>query len=98
MNVNTPAVQTAAGIIGLVNASVKTRTIQNVAASGNPLYIRFGGDASNLASDTIYHVVLAAGNAAGDGLGGSLSIDVSDWAGVISVYGVTPRFIYTELT
>lgn len=102
MNVNTPSIQVANGIVGLVNGGLKTRIIQNAAGNGNPLYVRFGGDASNLASDVTYHVVLAPGSTPNDGLGAILSIDMVDWAGLISVYCPAtnggPRFVYTELT
>jgi hypothetical protein len=63
--------------------------VQNL-GTGNPLFLKFGSAASN----TSFSVALKPGNVADDGIGAYISDDV--WKGVISVSGVTPRYIAWE--
>ena len=65
--------------------------IQNLGT--NPLFVKFGASAST--SD--FSVVLKAGTANDDGLGGVLSYDVLSYTGVITVAGTSPRYVATDL-
>lgn len=64
--------------------------IQNLGT--NPLFVKFGASAST--SD--FNVVLQAGTANDDGLGGVLSYDVLSYTGVITVAGTSPRYVATD--
>ncbi|MEK6883404.1 MAG: hypothetical protein AABY22_27500 [Nanoarchaeota archaeon] len=63
--------------------------VQNLAA--NPLYLKYGANASN----TSFNLVLKSGNGSNDGGGGS--INDSTWKGIISTSGVSPNYIAWEL-
>jgi len=56
-------------------------------------YVKLGAGASS--SD--YHVALAAGSAADDGLGGFLSSDVVSYNGIVTIAGTTVRAAVVEL-
>jgi hypothetical protein len=64
--------------------------IQNLGT--NTLYVKFG-EAATTAS---YDVILKAGSANDDALGGIISYDVLSYTGPISVAGTTPRLTATD--
>jgi len=59
----------------------------------NPLFVKFGSGATT--SD--FDVVLKAGTANDDGVGGSITSDIVVYTGVISVAGTSPRYTATEM-
>ena len=67
--------------------------IQNLGT--NPLFVRLGSGAST----TVFTVVLKAGTANDDGLGGTFAMENGViWTGVVSIAGTSPRYTVTELT
>ena len=58
------------------------------------MFVRFGAGAST----TVFHVVLKAGTANDDGLGGSFSqFNGVIYTGEITIAGTSPRYVVTEL-
>ena len=81
---------TAAGTILSENLNRRGLIIQNLGT--DELFVKFGASASTSSFD----VVLKAGTANDDGLGGTLSYDVLSYTGIISVAGTTVRCTATE--
>lgn len=92
MNANTPSIQTTSGTVDAEDYQGKARYVQNVGT--NPLYVRCGPGASN----SVFHFALAGGTVDSDGLGGMIKISQADWAGIISVAGTSPKYVFTELS
>jgi hypothetical protein len=87
-SVTTAGVGTTSGTILEADSDRAEFSIQNVGT--NPLFVKFGADASA----TNFNVVLAAGVADKDGKGGFLSSDRYD--GVVSVYGTDPKYVVSD--
>jgi len=81
---------TAAGTLLPANDNRRTIIIQNLGRE--VLFVKFGSDASS----TDFDVILKAGSANDDGLGGVLSYDVLSYTGIISVAGNTVRCTATD--
>ena len=81
---------TGAGTLLPINENRRTVVIQNLGT--NPLFVKFGDSASN----TDFDLVLKAGVANDDGLGGTVSFDTLSYTGVISVAGTTVRCTATD--
>lgn len=92
-NANTPSIVTSAGEV-LAAAGAGNRrgwSIQNVGQ--NPVFVRMGGTAST----TVFHIVLKAGTADSDGLGGSIEEKQGAvFQGQITIAGTTPKVVVTE--
>ena len=89
-NVNTPAIVTSEGVV-LAAKERRGWSIQNVGT--NPVFIGIGVTASS----TVFHVVLKAGTADSNGLGGyyeEMVGAVSQMA--ISIAGTTPKVVVKE--
>lgn len=82
---------TSAGTLLAANSTRRGLIIQNLNAT-NPLFVKFGSGASS--SD--FDIILKAGAAADDGLGGTISFDVLSYRGIITVAGTTVRCTATE--
>lgn len=82
---------TTAGTLLPAYLDRKTVIIQNLNGSA-ALFVKFGAGAST--SD--FDVVLKAGSAPDDGLGGILSYDVLSYTGIITVAGASIRATATE--
>lgn len=90
---NIPAIMTEAGDVLAANSKRKGFIIQNVGTG--TIFIRFGTGASS----TVFHIVLKGGTGDSDGNGGSYSqMEGTVFQGIISVAGITPKFVVTELT
>ena len=88
---NTPSIASAATAIA-DNSARGGWQIQNLGQ--NPLFVRLGTGAST----TVFHVVLKAGTANDDGLGGIVSqFEGVVYTGIITVAGTSPRYTVTEL-
>lgn len=72
------------------NDNRRTVIIQNLGT--NPLFVKFGDGAST----TSFDVVLKAGTANDDGLGGVTSFDTLSYTGIITVDGTSPRYTATD--
>jgi hypothetical protein len=83
---------TTPGTLLSANDNRRTVIVQNLGTS--VLYVKFGTGASS----TDFDLILKAGTAADDGLGGSLSYDVLSYTGVISVAGPTPSAVRCTAT
>ncbi len=68
----------------------RTVIVQNLGT--NTLYVKFG----EAATTSSFDVILKAGSATDDGLGGVLSYDVLSYTGAISVAGTSPRLTATD--
>ena len=91
---NTPAILTpTTGDTILANNDERGAfCIQNLGT--NPLFVRLGAGATT----SIFHVVLKAGTANDDGLGGTLEMESGTvYTGDISVAGTSPRLVVTEI-
>jgi len=89
INTRTGIVITAGTILS-ENLNRRGLIIQNLGT--DELFVKFGASATTSSFD----VVLKAGTANDDGLGGTLSYDVLSYTGVISVVGTTVRCTATE--
>ncbi len=92
-NSNTPSILSSATAIASRIATGGRRGwgIQNLGI--NALFVRMG----DTASTTVFHIVLKAGTADDDGLGGSYEeMNGSVFQGLISVAGTTPRYVIRE--
>lgn len=83
-------VLTTAGTALSANDNRRTVIVQNLGT--NPLFVKFGSNAST--SD--FDLVLKGGSGNDDGLGGILSFDTLSYTGIISVAGTSPRFTATD--
>lgn len=83
-------IDTTAGVALAENLGRRTVIVQNLGT--NPLFVKFGTNASS----TDFDVVLKGGTASDDGLGGTVSFDVLSYTGVISVSGTSPRYTATD--
>lgn len=81
---------TSAGTILQENLDRRTVIIQNLGTTA--LFVKFGASASS----TDFDLVLKAGSAADDGLGGVVSFDTLSYTGVISVAGTPVRCTATD--
>lgn len=91
-NANVPSILTAAGTAIAANPARVAWSIQNLGT--NPLYVLRGSGAST----TVFHTVLKAGSVADDGTGGSISEeDGTIYNGILTVAGISPRFVITEI-
>lgn len=91
-NINTPAIQTAAGTAIASNPKRNGWSVQNLGT--NPLFIRMGASAST----SVFHIVLKASATNDDGTGGVINqTDGTVYTGEISVAGTTPRFTVSEM-
>lgn len=89
---NTPAISNSATAL-LGNTARGGWSIQNLGQ--NPLFIRFGSGASS----TVFHVVLKAGSANDDGLGGFIAQNTGTvYTGIITIAGTSPRYTVWEGT
>jgi hypothetical protein len=88
--VNTPAIGTTTGNIIAANSNTRWSSIQNLGT--NPLYVLLGSGASA----TVFHQALAGGASNDDGKGGSYG--VTGYKGIISVFGISPRYTYTTVS
>lgn len=88
---NTPAIVTTAGTVLNANKKRAGFIIQNVGT--NPIFLRFGADASA----TVFHLVLKGGTGDSDGNGGSYEHSGSFvYDGIVSIAGTTPKVVVTE--
>lgn len=87
---NRSGILTAAGVALPLNQYRTGLIIQNLGT--NALFVKFG----ETASTTSFDIILKAGSANDDGLGGTLSYDVLSYTGIISVAGMSPRFTATD--
>lgn len=90
--VNTPAILTSGGDVIAATPTRKSATIQNLGM--NPLFVRLGTGASS----TVFNYILKAGTANDDGTGGSITLSGTDWTGIISATGTSPRLVVTQTT
>lgn len=74
-----------------VNTSRNKFIVQNLGT--NPLYVRFGDNASV----TAFHIVLKACAVAADGTGGSYESGSVVWQGDVSVAGISPSLTILEM-
>jgi len=89
---NTPSIASATTAIAANARNRQGWFIQNLGT--NTLFVRLGTSAST----TVFHVVLKAGTANDDGLGGSVSqTEGVIYAGEISIAGTTPRYTALEM-
>lgn len=90
---NTPSIVTTEGEVLSDRGAGGRRgwSIQNVGQ--NPVFVRMGGTASS----SVFHIVLKAGTADSDGLGGSIEEKVGAvFQGSITIAGTTPKVVVTE--
>lgn len=81
---------TSAGTALAENDNRRTVIIQNLGT--NALYVKFGDGATTADFD----LILKAGTANDDGLGGTVSFDVLSYTGIITVAGTSPRYTATD--
>lgn len=82
---------TSAGTLLAANPTRRGLIVQNLNGT-DTLYVKFGATASN----TSFDLILKAGSAPDDGLGGTVSYDVLSYRGIISVAGTTVRCTATD--
>ena len=89
---NTPEIASAATALA-ANSARGGWMIQNLGT--NPLFVRFGSEAST----TVFNVILNSGTGNDNGTGGLFSqFDGIVWTGIVTVAGTSPRYVVTELT
>lgn len=89
---NTPAIVSDATAIAANNARMGWM-IQNLGQ--NALFVRMAAGAST----SVFHIVLKAGSANDDGLGGVFAqTEGSVYKGIITIAGTSPRYTVTEWT
>lgn len=86
---NTPSILTTSGTALNGNLARIQWTIVNIGTT--PLFVLLGSGASA----TVFHIPLKACSMSNDGTGGSVSD--STYTGLISVYGLNPSYVVTEL-
>jgi len=86
---NTPSIASAATALA-ANSNRIYFIITNLGT--NPLFVRFGTGAST----TVFHVLLAPGNANDDGLGASYESSALCYTGEVSIAGTSPRYTVYE--
>ena len=90
-NLNTPSIATDATALA-ENTDRIGFSIQNVGT--NPLFLLLGTGASS----TVYHVVLKAGTANSDGLGGIfIMTEGIVYTGIVTIAGTTPKYTVMEI-
>ena len=82
---------TSAGTLLAVNTERRGLIIQNLNGT-DPLFVKFGSGASTSSFD----IILKAGSANDDGLGGTISYDVLSYRGIITIAGTSIRCTATE--
>ena len=88
--VNTPSIQSGTTAL---NANTARTGWYIVNVGTNPLYVLMG----NGASATVWHIPLAGASVQDNGTGGSTGQEYGViYTGIITVYGVSPRYICTE--
>ena len=88
---NTPSIASAATALA-ENTDRIGFSIQNLGT--NPLFVLLGSGAST----TVFHIILKAGTASDDGLGGILTMTEGIiYTGIITIHGTTPRYTVLEL-
>ena len=88
---NTPSIASAATALA-ENTDRIGFSIQNLGT--NPLFVLLGSGAST----TVFHIILKAGTASDDGLGGILTMTEGIiYTGIITIDGTTPRYTVLEL-
>ena len=89
---STPSIASAATALA-ANKDRASFIIQNLGQ--NPLFVRFGDGAST----TLFNIILKAGTANDDGIGGVFEKNIgSMYTGIITIAGTNPRYVATELT
>lgn len=91
-NKNTPAILTSTGTALAANPARIAWAIQNLGT--HPLFVRLGASGST----SIFHQVLKGAVGADDGSGGVMEQeDGAIYNGIITVDGISPRFVVTEI-
>lgn len=88
---STTGILTTGGDILTANDGRRWFLVQNLGT--NPLFLKLGTGASS----TSFNVILKAGTAADDGLGGAYESQTVVFTGIVSVAGTTPRFVISQI-